>query len=452
MTVFTRIESKNQFKFDILLPNENESGTFDIVSNAAKSLGFLAFTERLNWIQISSGNVYNHFRTLLKQCQTIISDAIYEHPHVFNQIVEGQSPLEILIKADCSYADKLIKKHLKTDKHIPRFHDAHRTKSALARAISLGKTEVVHSLLKYYCRRSEENPISWTLTVVPAFASLRTVYPDFALEFMRRISYLPVKDDIIRTDLEENYAYSKIEELDYESKENIWQRLMTWWLKSEKEFDRRVETATELVRIPHKTHPARECVVPLPDFTVYKPTPKSIQKPVETSRIPILRKIVNYLLFRKIRSPFIEEVLSGRYEMFGEPAMEAVINFKWRKFGRLRAFMLLSIFMFYASVFLFGVSMKEGSDPLIRKIAMSIVLVVGFCYFGLEVMQMMGQLESYWFSPYNWLDLARSVFPMVVAGHYIRDIPPTNGLRGTAMIFVYLNLVSPIFLLLIYIY
>ncbi|CAG8522154.1 14720_t:CDS:2 [Funneliformis mosseae] len=440
MTI-TKLESKNQFKFDLFLPNENEFGTYGIVSNAAKSLGFLAYAERLNWIQISSGNVYPYFRTLLTQCQAIISNAIHKNPHIFNQIVEGQSPLEILIKADCSYADKLIKEHLKTDKHIPRFHDDDRTKSALARAISLGKTEVVHSLLKYYCRRCEENPVSWTITVVPAFASLRTVYPDFALEFLRRISYLPVRDDIIRTDHEEIYAYAKIEELEYESKENMWQRLMTLWSKSEREFDRQVESATEFVRIPHKTHAARECVVPLPDFTVYKPTPKSIQKPVESSRVPMLRYIINYLMYRKNRSPFIKEVLSGRYEMFGEPAMEAVINFKWRKFAQWRAFLMLAIYAFYACAFLIGVSMKEGAYPLIQTITMLIVLAVGSGYFGLELMQMMGQLESYWFSPYNWLDLARSVFPMVVAEQYLRNVEPSPGLRGTAMMFVYVNLI-----------
>ncbi|GBC04372.1 hypothetical protein RclHR1_05640015 [Rhizophagus clarus] len=437
MTVI--VESENIFKFDLWLPDENESGTFDIVSNAASSLGFLAYIERLNWIQISSQSIRDHFRKLLTQCQTIIYDAIHKHSHVFNHIVEGQSPLEILIKVDCSYADKLIKEHLKTDKHIPRFHDPDRTKSALSRAINLGKTEVVHLLLDYYCRRCEENPISWTITVVPAFASLRTVYPDFALEFMRRISYLPVRDDIIRTDQEENYAYAKLEELEREAEENLWQRLMTWWSKSEKEFDRQLESATELVRIPHKTHPARECVVPLPDFTIYKPTPKSLQKPVETSKFPFLRRIWNYMLYRKHKSPFVEEAISGRYEMFGEPAIEAIINFKWRKFARLRAFFMLTVYIFYAVAFLIGVSIKD--DTIIRKISMIVVIFIGSAYFGLELMQMMGQLGSYVLSPYNLLDLARSVFPMVVAGQYLRNIPPSEGLRGTAMMFVYLNFI-----------
>src|SRR5579862_4225466 len=102
------VESEDIFRFDLLLPDVNESGTFDIVSNAARSLGFLAYVERLNWIQISSESVRDHFRTLLTQCQEIIYDAIHKHSHVFNHIVEGQSPLEILIGVDCSYADKMI--------------------------------------------------------------------------------------------------------------------------------------------------------------------------------------------------------------------------------------------------------------------------------------------------------------------------------------------------------
>jgi hypothetical protein len=258
---------------------------------------------------------------------------------------------------------------------------------------------------------------------------------------MRRISYLPVKDDIIRTDQEENYAYAKIEELDREAEGSLWQKLMTWWSKSEKEFDRRVEYATEFVRIPHKTHPARECVVPLPDFTVYKPTPKSAKKSAKTSKFPFLRRIINYFLYRKHKSPFVEEVLSGRHEMFGEPALEAIINFKWRKFARLRAFALLSVYILYAVAFSVGVSIRD--DSIIRKVFMVIVLFIGACYFGLEFMQMIGQIESYWFSPYNLLDLACSVFPMIVALQYlIRVLTPSEGLRGTAMMLVYLNLVS----------
>ncbi|RHZ59939.1 hypothetical protein Glove_360g133 [Diversispora epigaea] len=361
------VDQAATFEFDLMLPQENEKATFEIIANASTALGYLSFVEHRYQIQISSGKIHEHFKRLLDKCQAIIINSMCQNSYIFNQIVNGQSPLEILIKADCVYADRLIKKFLETKNHIPQFHDKDKTKSALLRAIHLGKTDVVYSLLKYYCKRAEENPISWTLTIVPALSTLREVYPDFALDFFKRISYMPVKDEIIRSDREELFAFSKIEELNREVVETFWQKVKTWWLKNEKDLDKRIEDATEFVRIPNKTHPARECVVPLPDFTVYKKTPKSLQKSVVKSRAPFFRRIINYLLYRKKRSPFIEEALSTRYELFETPAMEAVINFKWRKFARFRSSVMLSGYITYTLLFMIGITVRI---EFIKKIAM----------------------------------------------------------------------------------
>ncbi|CAG8577314.1 7366_t:CDS:2, partial [Acaulospora colombiana] len=138
----------------------------------------------------------------------------------------------------------------------------------------------------------------------------------------------------------------------------------------------------------------------------------------------------------------VDEVLSGRYEMFGEPVMEAVINFKWRKFARIRVFGMLFVYMIYAIAFMIGIT--TTNHPL-RVSTMLIVFVGGFLYLCLEIMQMFGQIVEYWFSVYNYLDLARSILPMVVAKKFIFDFEaqdqPSDGLRGAAMLFIYVDLI-----------
>ncbi|CAG8545549.1 14516_t:CDS:10 [Acaulospora morrowiae] len=445
----TAVDKDSEFQIDLILPDENERATFETIAFASEALGYLSFVERKYWIQISSGKIHDHFERLLEKCRSIITHAIYNDSHVFNQIVNFQSPLDILIKADCQYADMVIKEFLGTNKHIPQFYDPGKTKSALSRAIRLGKTDVVHSLLKYYCRRAEENPISWTLTIVPAFSALREIYPDFALGFVKSISYIPSKDEVIRSDRSELYAFSKVEELSREVVETPWQKFKTWWTKSERRIDRKIEGAAELVRAPRKTRPARECVVPLPDFATYRNIPKDIGKSVEKRRFPFFWKIVNYLSYRKRQSPFVinpsellrslfvVEVLSSRYELFGEPAMEAVINFKWRKFARTRVFIMLSLHLIYALAFMLGIS---TDNTIVKKSTMVIVLVGGTLFLLIEIRQMLGQFSEYWLSVYNWLDLAKSIVPMVVAAQFLSDEQPSEKIRGASMLFVYVDL------------
>ncbi|CAG8609728.1 14862_t:CDS:2, partial [Acaulospora colombiana] len=105
----TAIDRDSIFQFDMVLPEENETATFDIIASAAESLGYLSFVERKYWIQISSGKIHEYFGKLLDKCQTIITNAMHNNSYVFNQIIESQSPLDILIKTDCQYADNMIK-------------------------------------------------------------------------------------------------------------------------------------------------------------------------------------------------------------------------------------------------------------------------------------------------------------------------------------------------------
>ncbi|RIA84286.1 hypothetical protein C1645_422571 [Glomus cerebriforme] len=74
-----------------------------------------------------------------------------------------------------------------------------------------------------------------------------------------------------------------------------------------------------------KTHPARLCVVPWPDFCVYPPL-------LVDGRLSLFGKMMrfwNLYVSPMHRSPFADVALNGSSEMFSEVAMEAIIKFKW---------------------------------------------------------------------------------------------------------------------------
>lgn len=104
-------------------------------------------------------------------------------------------------------SNELIREFLETDQHIPlilnmsdkvpsKTNKEKIPKSTLSMAIESGNEDIVRSLLKYYCKRAEKNPISWTSLVVPDLEILNTKYPEFVIAFLKKISYIPVRDEI----------------------------------------------------------------------------------------------------------------------------------------------------------------------------------------------------------------------------------------------------------------
>jgi hypothetical protein len=76
-----------------------------------------------------------------------------------------------------------------------------------------------------------------------------------------------------------------------------------------------------------KTHPAKLCVVPWPDFCVYPPP--SCKDSESLSLSERILQFWDIYVSPTHRSPFAEIALNGTSEMFSEVAMEAVIKFKW---------------------------------------------------------------------------------------------------------------------------
>ena len=133
--------------------------------------------------------------------------------------------------------------------------------------------------------------------------------------------------------------------------------------------------------------------------------------------------------------------------MFGEPAMEAVINFKWRKFARIRYIFLNCIYFLYLASFMAAVTLDServqqgnGTEHLVRLFS-SVVLLLGFMFLGLEVMQMIAY-RSYYLTIYNLIDLASTVMPITYAMGALSGSNNRRQSIGLSMFFVYVNFVS----------
>jgi hypothetical protein len=173
----------------------------------------------------------------------------------------------------------------------------------------------------------------------------------------------------------------------------------------------------------------------LPDFTRYPKPPES--------RLGFL----NVFGWRKYLSPFASAVLEGRYDMFGEPAMEAVINFKWRQFARLRYIFLIVLYFLYLASFMAAVTIdservQQGNETeFLIKLFSSVVLILGLLFTGLEVMQMIAY-RSYYLSVYNYIDLASIVMPITCTVGVLSGSSSRRQYVGNAMFFVWVNFVS----------
>ena len=173
----------------------------------------------------------------------------------------------------------------------------------------------------------------------------------------------------------------------------------------------------------------------MPNFTRYPEQPES--------RLGFL----NVFGWRKYLSPFASAVLEGRYDMFGEPAMEAVINFKWRQFARLRYIFLIVLYFLYLASFMAAVTLdsdrvQQGNetDHLI-KLFSDVVLLLGFMFIGLEVMQMIAY-RYYYLNMYNLIDLVSIVMPIAYAMGVLSGSDGRHQYIGYAMFFVYVDFVS----------
>ncbi|CAG8583910.1 10301_t:CDS:2 [Paraglomus occultum] len=458
----------HSIKTGFRLPRKDDPASFRTVRDASYALGILDSVECKSW----PDKGYQHYETLLDRCKLIIDCALSssdgdafgsigstdesegrgfqlksiddesEHKGFQLEEIGGTSKawskiLQVLMQFDCGRSNSLIEELLKKEKitlKLDNFEEKDgQSMSDLFYAITFRRANIVRSLSLYYCERATSvNEKSLTepdfennlRIVVSGFGLLCEKHPDIALELVKNISYFKSNGPVVWSNKRENFAYSDSEK---ESGDVY-------------KADAQDDTGFKWSRFFSNKHQNddgylyKECLVPLPNFTRYRKPPKS------------LFGFLNVFEWLKYLSPFASAVLHGKYHMFGEPAMEAIINFKWRKFAKTRYVIFIGLYSLYLLSFMAAVTLDSGRvhqgnviKHLISLFSI-IVLVLGFIFIAIEIMQMIAYRKHY-IGMYNVIDLGSTILPMIYAVGAFFGSSWRLKYVGISMFFVYVDFI-----------
>ncbi|RIB17695.1 hypothetical protein C2G38_2186694 [Gigaspora rosea] len=188
-----------------------------------------------------------------------------------------------------------------------------------------------------------------------------------------------------------------------------------------------------------RSHPAKLCVVPLPDFCVYPEPPKINKNASIFERIS--RFWATYISPSRV-SPFVEAAMHGPLEMFSEVSMEAIIQFKWEKYARTRFLWTFCAYLIYAFLFCLTVSIDPvlvSDDKPYKMPLIGLVITFSLYFLIQEIRQMFGQWRNYWMSFSNYLDLASFSLPLATCWYAISKHEPSDILKSYAVLVVWIN-------------
>ncbi|CAG8623734.1 9446_t:CDS:2 [Paraglomus brasilianum] len=144
-------------------------------------------------------------------------------------------------------------------------------------------------------------------------------------------------------------------------------------------------------------------------------------------------------------SPFVKTVISRTPELFRTWDGEALINFKWRTFGRYYYILVCIKFIVFAVCFITAISLTEDdSNSSTRQNLFLAVVVFAGWHLHLEVRQFIWNPIYYVFSPWNWFDCGAFSFPLATAVNYLQE---NNSPRWMTSVSIFLLWIKFLFLL-----
>ncbi|CAG8707599.1 3906_t:CDS:2, partial [Acaulospora morrowiae] len=489
------IQLTNNFTEIIPIPKVNEMASYRIISDACAAIHYI----RLRFPEESG---YFSRLAIREQLRILLISSVQSYPSMFNKISIGEGeyiyPMEDFIVLGW---DELVKKILEYNRYIPLFHNDEQTESALSLLVDLQKSELVQLLVQYIVRhlrerynynekiiarkgknrtgRVQQPGYAWTVGKI--LLDLNKYYPDKGMFIMKESSYfttsLETPTRILNTKLGNPYQTEersehdelaaitrmaklpkvrqapaespkkykkkwfglmeeevgvKDETMDFFPQDYNGEKIKKIDWKKEIYGDRR-QKRKERLGNTKKTHPAKLCVVPWPDFCVYPP-PKSNHE-----------AIWDFHVTASERSPFAEVALNGPSEMFNEISMEAVIKFKWEKFAKIRFLWQLSAYAAYAVIFCVSVSTKSVLIPdsgrnIWANIVFSITSFISILFLLQEFRQMSGRQISYWYSVFNWVDMASYLLPLATGIMVLCNVEPPHWLKCFSVLMVWFNM------------
>ncbi|RUS28725.1 hypothetical protein BC938DRAFT_481526 [Jimgerdemannia flammicorona] len=135
-------------------------------------------------------------------------------------------------------------------------------------------------------------------------------------------------------------------------------------------------------------------------------------------------------------SAFTEIAAANNSDVLEIPFTKAVIDFKWRKYAGQR-FLCLTALQVLNLIF-FAIATTPGSadpnDPQIRGLFYAVVVLCILFLFN-ELRQMIYSPFTYFWSAYNYIDLAASILPLIASLSHLGYILPSSALQTSFAIF-----------------
>ncbi|PKC63009.1 hypothetical protein RhiirA1_443607 [Rhizophagus irregularis] len=140
--------------------------------------------------------------------------------------------------------------------------------------------------------------------------------------------------------------------------------------------------------------------IPLPQFTIY------------TTKYNWLKEII----FGPKRNGFLKMTISDFYSDWNG---EALINFKWNKFGRRYYF---GIWILYTIFLLSFILATNGLSN--QKVFIAITIILGCHQLSVEIRQFLWYKIKYFYDPWNLFDLCACILPIITSIFWLNHIAP----------------------------
>nr|CAG8509721.1 8984_t:CDS:2 [Entrophospora candida] len=418
----------------------NVKKTLQLIIEVCRSLRFL--NDKHNDAKNLSNRRKRYFEKTIQETIKILKDFIDKHPQKWRLIDTKECIMAHLIVSRCKLVSYILKDKQQYKLHIPRKlgwseeecqetfivgtpkkrSSTKKKLNDLHLAILTKNPGIVKELVTYYSALANDN-IGWMSTVSeellflyrnykglfdqPIFGSKEAAHlisgnlrsPSSTVKnfwikirnFIRRkygLKDIPVQMDSISLRTSEKLIIAK-PLLDVPTR-------LTNQVSKHERSERNIDDATPLIMT---------CMVPLPNFTVPK-------RDEEASGRSIL------LRFNR-KSRFLRMVLADTNDIiYDNPAMEAIVEFKWNKYARNYIYGLLLLFSFYQLCFGFicyGYVTQIKATDVLFYIAMipSVVIVIsmGTVLLVLEIQQCLLLARKY-IRLYNLFDVMACVLPM----------------------------------------
>ncbi|KAF9929770.1 hypothetical protein BGZ67_006144 [Mortierella alpina] len=327
---------------------------------------------------------------------------------------------------------------------IPRDN---KTLNPIKRAIEARNGNLVESFIDYCIENAKKYHPAYLMPAVQCLHELSDRYPDILANMFRRASYVPAH----------NYRYVASHAIIANPQYSEWvkAKLKFWNLFSSKSFKKsnnindymrpvfslrsqlpfRAASLLHILNIETSMRDKREERFPI-EADAGDEDKNTLQSPY-SHRIYVapFPKLSMYGPYR----PWFKERQSAKsaftniagQDFFDSPAMVATLEFKWHKFGfKYWLSRFLTVFLFFVLVSVItGMQIhtaspaRDGKEPSLEAImkrylrswrpVFEFTIAIGFALIGYEVMQFFDSPRKYISVPYNYMDLAAYVMPVV---------------------------------------